>query len=68
MWKEGKVMEKWLTLHARVKTLLTATAVATVGQTILVLNGTENFGLAWHNTAIALAGCVLVYLAPSENK
>lgn len=61
-------MEKWLTLHNRVKVLLTATAVATVGQAILVLNGAENFGVAWHNTALAFAGCVLVYLAPSETK
>lgn len=66
MWKEGKVMEKWLVLHNRVKVLLTATAVAAVGQAVLVLNNSENFGVAWHNTALALAACVLAYLAPSE--
>lgn len=59
-------MEKWLTLHNRVKLMLTGVVAAAVGQGLLVLNGAENFNVAWHLTAAALLTAVLGYLAPKE--
>lgn len=59
-------MEKWLTLHNRVKLMLQGIGVAVVGQALLVFQGAEDIKTAALLTGAAVCTAVLGYLAPSE--
>lgn len=61
-------MNKWLTLHARVKTMLVAVAIFASGQGILVIQGAEDLRTAAGLTAVSFLTAFIGYLAPSETK